>query len=481
MAKANNPVTVSGHFGVDPKKLQKIGVLDATLAIDTKLFIDPLLLAKSTHAEINRDAVAQYKNHFEQIIMLLRAVTEEDDPAWKAAYRLFDFPEVPGTCLGYGAATIRGSGWGPELRKKTLRVASKVVEIGVKEPDLFPALGLFEDDIGPDRLSDMTANIAIEALEKFNARVLKVLNLKGEVFLVGGKKCTFLRHPFETSKKTPLILVPTDVLRDLPVALDWGGVQEAALANQDLRVEVSKHVSEIWKAKTKKDKAGLKKQAMESETAFMTMLSAMRAAGKAPYDVANDPDNLVRWANLGREYAEANPVAKKPKAPKNVDDVHHIVREIVLQFRHLIEDSGLNRELYNAKKQPRHESSAQRLFFAAAYAYCKAFDVDVSPEIDTGNGKVDFKFSQGFEARVLVEIKLSTNQATVPGYTKQLDVYKKAQQTTRAIYLVVDVGKMGDKEKDLIAIKNRLSKQKMPVSDLEFVDGTLKPTASKRK
>jgi hypothetical protein len=478
MAKATNPVTVSGHFRIDPKKLQRIGILDATLAIDTRLFIDPLLLAKSAHKEINRDAVAQYNRRFEQIIRLLRVVTVEDDPAWRAAYKLFDFPEVPGTCLGYGAATIRGSGWGPELRRKTLRVASKIVEIGVKEPDLFPALALFEDEIGPDRLSDMTANITIEALEKFNARVLKALGLGGEAFSVAGKKCTFLRHPFEAS--TPLILVPTDVLRELPVALDWGGVQEAAQANKELRAEVSKHVSAIWKAKTKKDKAGLKKQAMESDKAFMAMLSAMRAAGKAPYDVSADPDNLVRWANLGREYAEANPV-KKPKIPKSIDDVHKVVREIVAQFRHLIEESGLNRELYNAKNQPRHESSAQRLFFAAAYAYCKAFDVDISPEIDTGNGKLDFKFSQGFEARVLVEIKLSTNQATVSGYTKQLDVYKKAQQTTRAIYLVLDVGKMGDKEKDLIAIKNRLSKQRKPVSDLEFVDGTIKPTASKRK
>lgn len=481
MAKATNPVTVSGYFGVDPKKLQSIGVLDATLAIDTKLFIDPLLLAKSAHVEISRDAVDQYKRRFEEIIRLLQVVTEVDDPAWKAAYKLFNFPEVPGICLGYGAATIRGSGWGPALRKKTLQVASKIVQIGVREPDLFPALALFEEEIGPDRLSDMTANITIGALEKFNARVMKTLGLRGEVFTVLGRKRTFLRHPFETSKDTPLILVPTDVLRDLPVALDWNGVQEAARASQELRTEVSKHVSEIWKAKTKKDKAGLKQQALESEKAFMTMLNAMRAAGSSPYDVVNDPDNLVRWANLGRQYAEENPITRQAKLPNNIDDVHKIVREIVAQFRHLIEDSGLNRELYNAEKQPRHESSAQRLFFAAAYAYCKAFDVDVSPEIDTGNGKIDFKFSRGFEARVLVEIKLSTNQATVPGYTKQLDVYRKAQQTTRAIYLVVDVGKMGDKEKDLIAIKNRYSKQKKPVSDLEFVDGTLKPTASKRK
>ncbi len=242
MAKANNPVTVSGHFKLDPSKLEKLGVLDATLAIDTKLFIDPLLLSKSAHKEISRDAVSQYKSRFEEIIKLLAVVTEENDPAWKAAYRLFDFPEVSGTCLGYGAATIHGSGWGPKLRRKTLRVAMKVVEIGVKEPDLFPALALFEDEIGPDRLGDMTANIVIEALGTFNARVLSSLELKGETFRIAGKNCTFLRHPIE-AEKTPLILVPTDVLRELPVALDWAGVQDVAKANKELRTEVRKHVS----------------------------------------------------------------------------------------------------------------------------------------------------------------------------------------------------------------------------------------------
>jgi hypothetical protein len=50
----------------------------------------------------------------------------------------------------------------------------------------------------------------------------------------------------------------------------------------------------------------------------------------------------------------------------------------------------------------------------------------------------------------------------------------------RAIYLVIDVGKMGNKEKMLMKLKNEANKRNAPLSHLEFIDGTIKPTASKR-
>ena len=116
-----------------------------------------------------------------------------------------------------------------------------------------------------------------------------------------------------------------------------------------------------------------------------------------------------------------------------------------------------------------------------AYSYCKANNIDPSPEIDTGNGKIDFKFSRGFNERVLVEIKLSTNSALLSGYTKQLEIYKASQETMKAVYLVLNVGQMGNKDQKLLDIKNKAITNKQPYSDIEFIDGTLKASASKRK
>ena len=100
MAKARNPQTVSGAFRVSKSRLAQLGVLDATLALDTKLFIDPLLLSSSTHAEMKVGAARSYRERFETIIKLLKKRQSDSDPAWRAAFKLFDFPEISGTGLG---------------------------------------------------------------------------------------------------------------------------------------------------------------------------------------------------------------------------------------------------------------------------------------------------------------------------------------------------------------------------------------------
>ena len=336
-------------------------------------------------------------------------------------------------------------------------------------------MALFEPDIGPDRISDMTTNIIMGALSEFNSRVLVELELTGKPFQSGH----FLVNPYE-ERRTPIILVPADVLRNLPVAHDWDSVADAARRNEELREKVNQHVTSIWARRTKRDKSRLKKQALTNQEAFETLLKAIKSVPGQPYDVAADPEGVIAWATRGEQFAEKYPLKLKTHSTEFLGDVFDIVKEIVRQFRHLVENHGLNKELYRSNRAPRHESTAQRLFFAVAYAYCRANDVDVSPEIDTGNGKIDFKLSRGFDDRVLVEIKLSTNPNVVSGYQTQLEVYKAAEETLKAIYLVIDVGSMGRKDATLIKMRNEAAKRQDPLSELEFVDGIIKPSASKR-
>jgi hypothetical protein len=305
--------------------------------------------------------------------------------------------------------------------------------------------------------------------------VLEELKLTGRKFPFGH----FLVNPYE-EKPIPIILVPTDILRDLPIAHDWDGIADAAGKNEALRREVNRYIASIWTKKTKRDKDHLKSQALASQAAFEALLKAIRTAPGQPYNVADDPDGVIVWATKGEQFAEKHPLKLKKRSIESLADVLVIVKAIVQQFRHLIENHGLNRELYQYDRKPRHESTAQKLFFSVAYAYCRANNVDISPEIDTGNGKIDFKFSQGFDDRVLVEIKLSTNSKVVTGYETQLEVYKAAEETMKAIYLVIDVGGMGRKDEVMMKMRNDAAKRKEPLSELEFVDGTIKPTASKR-
>lgn len=474
MAKIKNPLQFSRHFKVPEQLLGRLDVLDPTLNVDAKLFIDPLLLASSRHDEM-RHAETTFKSFFIEIIRLLSASKAEGDLPWRTAKKKLMFKEVKGTCLGYGAASIRGSGVGPYLAEKITKTAKEIIDLGITDPDLFLSLPLLEESIGPDLISDMTTNIILENLMAFNIRILKVLNIQTMRFKLKGNYYNLAPNPKE-NHLSPVILVPKDVLRQLPIANSWSEVCDNAAENEELRNKVNRTIGEIWEAKTRKDKERIRETALSNVNAFSTVLQMLHSIVPKHYDFNKDPDGILVWRQFLESVAKDYPL--KLDKPKNIDDVYQIVKKIIVQFQHLVEKRGLARELWHENKR-RNEKSVQRIFFAVADSYCQANNIDISPEIDTGTGQIDFKFSAGYDSRVLIEIKLSDNPKLVAGYEKQLEAYKGAEKTLKGIYVVIDVGAMGKKDQALYMIKNRQVDKKLPVSDIVFIDGIVKESASK--
>ena len=482
MPKVIDPVRFSDHFKLDENLLDNIGVLNPTLNVDTALFIDPLLLEFSRHNEIHTDARASYDAHFTTVIKLLRASQAPEDVPWRSAMRYLSFPEIKGTCLGYGAQSVSGSGSGSDMTGHVIRTAMEIVKLGVEDPDLFVAMALFEEGFGPDRISDMTTNVILGDLLTFNARVLAHLPVPLQAMtlrLRNGKSYT-AQLPVNPYVKggAPVILVPADILRDLPIAKDWDSVAVAASRNAELRHRVNDQVAQLWTAKTLKDKEALRRWALSGKVSFETLLEMIHGASPTAYDMTGDPRGEIFWRKLATTLAEQQPFTLNIPPLLNLEGVVSVVEQIFEQFRFLIEDRRFSEELYHAGR-PRPEKAAQRLFFAVAYAYCKANNLDLTPEADTGNGPVDFKVSVGHASRVVVEIKLSTNGKLVKGYTRQLETYKTAEETRKGYYLVVDVGQMGEKAKNLIALKNEAAARGEVTSPIIFVDGSRRPSASK--
>ena len=164
----------------------------------------------------------------------------------------------------------------------------------------------------------------------------------------------------------------------------------------------------------------------------------------------------------------------------SLQEVKVLVKKMLEEFKELIENQGIWKELWGDDEQPRREQSAQRLFYVIATSYCKAHNLDITPEANNGVGPVDFKFSSGFHARVLVEAKLSTNDALVHGYTTQLEAYKAAECTDAGFLLVVDVGGMGKKLEAVIAAQLAAQSVSNNASEVFYVDGRRKQSASVR-
>jgi hypothetical protein len=481
MGKIKDPVNFSTAFELDKTNVSGAGVVDVILNADTNLFIDPLLLEDSRHTEISQLAHLRYHQYFGTVIKLLVASKAEGDVAWRSAKQRFQFHEIPWTCLGYGG-TVRGSGFGDELIASTLATAKEIVELGVNDVDLFMALALFEEGIGPDRISDMTTNIIIPDLVSFNERVINELKLTPSEHSVNGEKYQLLTNPC-SKKGDPLILIPSDVVRDLPIASDWSDISRVVSENENLRYRVNNHVGEIWATMSRKEKKRLKDAALRNKESFETVLEMLHQSKGIAYDIKSDIGGEVFWGDLIKSIAANYPkdLSSYKGSLLNRNVVFKVVGEIIEQFQFLVEKRDLWRELWDEKlENHRKEKAAQRLFFAVADSYCKSNDLDLTPEAETGNGPVDFKVSAGFSGRVLVEIKLSSNSKLVHGYEKQLEIYRDAEQTFAAYFLVVDVGGLGKKDQQLIHLKNQQTENGHEASEVVFVDGLPRKSASKR-
>ncbi|AZF11672.1 hypothetical protein C4J93_3482 [Pseudomonas sp. R2-37-08W] len=477
MAKITSLETISSEFGIDPKELEKLDIIDTQLTVDTNLFIDPLLLPESKHEEINTGAATAYEQRFEFIIKLLAASKEKGDITWRKAEKLFNFSEVSWTCLGY-SASVRGSGFGPELTSSTLETAAQIVALGITDIDFFMGLSLFEEGIGPDRISDMTTNIILPNLIDFTIRQNDQLKLPTKPFKI---KDEIFFLPENPHSKDPLIFVPRDIVRDLPIASDWSDISRIARETEEYREKVSGGVGKVWATMSKKRKQALRDSALQSKEAFEQILDLLKEVPKTPYNFEGDRNGEAFWTRL-KNIADHYPltIGESTKNITNIEEAKKLVDTIILQFQDLVENKGIWKELWSDEKKPRREKAAQRLFFVIAYSYCKANNLDVTPEADTGNGPVDFKFSLGFNTRIVVEIKLSTNDL-VNGYTKQLEIYKKAEDTQLGIYLVIDVGSIGQKYNEVQRMAREAIDAGKKTSTIYLVDGNRRESASKRK
>ncbi|MEZ4114564.1 MAG: hypothetical protein R3B65_04030 [Candidatus Paceibacterota bacterium] len=71
--------------------------------------------------------------------------------------------------------------------------------------------------------------------------------------------------------------------------------------------------------------------------------------------------------------------------------------------------------------------------------YCQQSNILLSGESDAGRGPVDFSLGIGYNEKVLVEIKKSTNKSLESGYKDQIEAYQKSEKAIQSFYVVIIV------------------------------------------
>ena len=112
--------------------------------------------------------------------------------------------------------------------------------------------------------------------------------------------------------------------------------------------------------------------------------------------------------------------------------------------------------------------------------FCKANNIDIAPETNTGGGPVDFRFSVGYANRIVVEMKLSKGPV-VHGFKTQTRIYQEAARTDEAVFVVVNVGGMRGKLGVITKLREEEIADGKKAPRIELVDGRRRKSASTRE
>lgn len=479
------PVRFSEHFKV--RRTGKDEWFDPLLNTDTKLYVDPFLIFLDETKEW-ANAHARLMAFFTKVIDILDDCKfNPDAPAYKKAEGLLLFKEPPEFCLGTSEASIFGAGSASGLQAGMLNGAEEAVRLGHEDLRHFEELAMFGEQIGPDRISDITCDVLKEDFIKYTQRVARRHGIPlvevnvgtagwDERFMIWKPGVVELPiNPIASAirgRPIGVILTPKRFLRRMPT-IDpsdfWTFAASEAARNLrgNLNVEIGKeiHASQIAK------------YARQHPKLWKAYLDTVEANPKPPYDVDVDPDLVVRYQDFGRQIAEAINVDK----PSTEADFVSFIELLVSNFKNLVENGAAWKNLWvNDKLRP--EEHAQILFRTSAVLACQLRDVDISREADAGRGPVDFKMSKGWKRRVLIEVKYAKSSSFQQNLETQTPTYSKADGCDRGWFLVLQ-SETKHLEKEFVDKVNKRAEQiaseyKMDFRAL-FVDATPKTSASK--
>jgi len=467
MNKNNTLIRISEYYKIDKEKMKSLGVLDAYMNYDIPMYVNPKLLKNSCVKELE-NGEKEIISFFEKIILYL-IKTNKNDGYWKALKKMFSFKEPSGIGLGTSLYSTDGRGLTGTIAKNSLVIMKEIVDLGVTDPEMYKLLFLIQENVGVDRISDMICRILYKDLELYTNNMIEKLEIKKYYIQNGLKK---LKRP----NNKELILLPTNILSDIPLVIDRNDIIECSNKNLEIKEYLCEFFSKAYVNITDLNNASVQQInecVMNSKDLINELLINSSEKPVKGYDYKKDDlalfttiDKILNFVKENSEIFEKN--------FNNVTSLKDLTNRLLETFKFSIENLGINEELYsdNNKNKIRREQVSHKLFIEVletASSFTR-FQYDYEP--CKGNGKIEFVLYREKE-KVLVEFKLSTNDL-VHGYDKQLPEYIKRFKATYSYYVIINV----TTQKDI----DNFYKKKTKIHDnckIVEIDGTIKPSPSK--
>jgi hypothetical protein len=416
---------------------------DLNVHQDTPLYVDPFLVFDDEDDRWvgARDEVLTF---FQATLDLLKLASGQTDSGhWQKAERFLQCPEPKEFALGLAMGHPEGSGIGPDMARQICRNLD-LFRVWQRDADdrLLGMVSILTPGLGVDRISDMVCNILKSRFISYTEDVCGELDVPVESMDIRhsswvAANCRWQSKP-KALPRSPafhgaILLTPERFLKDIPrVTADdfwtWSTIEENEVLRYELNYDLALSLNRTEKARLGRD---LARKAPD----ILDRYVGNAINNPSPYDVDGDPDGLVGWPEAGRQIANATTA---PQPPTNQEEFESWLIALATTFKSAVEDQGLWRVLWNTGyKTHRQEKITQATCRHGWVAHCQASNIDITSEAETGRGPVDFKFTQGWSMRGLIEVKHIDNNQFFHGATTQLPIYLKGENVAFGVYLCV--------------------------------------------
>ena len=452
-------VYFSDVFNVNPDDIEQHGAFNISLINDLPLFIDPFLLFNSTRPE--------YQNLHKEILRYVgflrdRAMANNVNDGLLRSW--YCFPEIKQTWLGYSRFGNGGRGPGIEFAKALSvnlgGVFSNFDKQTVSRSAHLEKLCLIKENIGRDNISDFVTNLIkgylLEYTQTFakkfiDSRYLKNCSVAHVDFNYKTSTWTSRSYQLPFLNNDYVLITPKDLLTKDDTWINKPDIVKqfhdivSSVPNNQLRSQLDFYFSSSL-PKPEYTKKGKEKKPRQSDIAGAVSAVIRKYPEFLDYYIKFKEDHGENAVSISAERVEEiyNLFVKKLSLfikylfettdfYKNTGNTLDESYKRVMFLKHVVEDQDGYRIFYPNGEPINRESYLHIMYKLTWFATAS----DVSPETNAGRGPVDFKISRSAHDKTLVEFKLASSTKLAQNLQKQVEIYKKAHDTDKAIKVIL--------------------------------------------
>ncbi|MEG2909154.1 MAG: hypothetical protein RR945_08030 [Erysipelotrichaceae bacterium] len=443
----------SDFFNIDSDIVEAYGAVNISLINDMPLFVDPFLLFNSEKEEYQKI----HNNVIRYLLFLQEQAAKYQELSVGMMASWYLFSEVKQTWLGFSLEGNGGRGLGKDFAKNLHQGLQTIfAEFGketVTKSSHLEKLCLISPLVGRDKISDFTTNFTKEYILEYTQKFAldNLDDSQCKKFNVPKVEFSYITNTWRSKEYTLpffdddyVILTPRDLLtRDETFINRTDMINNLktiapSIEDEGLRFQLNQYFAEVLSKKKKEMSKADKEQAATSLIRNNPEI--------IDYYIKYKEENKEQAASISRQVVEevkmlfntqiqelTNLLYSKTEFYKEQSSSYDEAYKRVQYLKTVIEDMDGYRIFYLNGNPIKRENDLQIMYRLVWYAT----DFDVNREVNNGRGPVDFKVSKGSINSSLIEFKLASNTKLKKNIENQVEIYKKANCTDRAIKVIL--------------------------------------------